>query len=230
VESLQYIPSWKVIRYEDVGILFEIFDEKTQNRILEALWGNILYSDIQKVEAVFDLQRKILHKRPLDIPEHLHKNIKNFQVYVTALRRENTKDAFCVSTARSPNGMPEVSIYYTGRKQIPPKTTRTFSLSLAVTITGNPSSFISEKPNEFLFVRSTSIPIYRIRDKFVARSPYRGSTKSAVLATCYTNDDWGLYSLMNQIDSSSPPLLVGTHIHEDDYAGFCVFGKHICLL
>src|SRR5438132_1697337 len=118
--------SWKILRYEDVGIIFEIFDEEIQRRILQALWGRVLYSEVQKVEAVFGSQHKNIHKRPLDIPEHLHKNIDNLQVYVTLLRKENTKDAFCISTARSPNGIPEVCIHYTGRKQIPSGTTKTF--------------------------------------------------------------------------------------------------------
>jgi len=223
-ESLNSISSWKILRYEDVVIIFEIFDEETRNHILQAFWGSILYHDIQKVEAVFGPQHKDIHKRSIDIPEHLHANMDRLQVYVTLLRKDNAKDAFCISTARSPKGIPEVCIHYTGRKQIPPKTTKVFSLSLAVIVTGYPPSFILEKPNENICVRSFSLPIQKVGNKFIAKMPQRSFKQTAILATCYTSDEAGRNSLMSVVNKSNDPLIVGTHLHVDDGVKLCAFG------
>ncbi|CAG8523097.1 4010_t:CDS:2 [Paraglomus occultum] len=223
-ESLNFMSSWKILRYEDVVIIFEIFDEETRNHILQAFWGSILYHDIQKVEAVFDPQHKDIYKRPIDIPEHLHADMDHLQVYVTLLRKDNAKDAFCISTARSFKGIPEVCIHYTGRKHIPPKTTKTFSLSLAVIVTGYPPSFILEKPNENFSVRSFSLPIQKVGNKFIAKIPQRSFKQTAILATCYTSDEAGQNNLMSVINKSNDPLIVGTHLHVDDGVKLCAFG------
>ncbi|CAG8621259.1 6115_t:CDS:2 [Paraglomus brasilianum] len=210
-KTLEDCFTWKIVDYEDIVSIFEIFEETTRNAIIKAFGPRICYYGINELK----LSRKTLYLcvRPLKINSDVWKGISQHQIFAEVMCDDKSDAIFAVNIEQKAIGPPNIHVSKVresksgGFNNLFGKSC--YTLKIAYIITGYPQSFISQTVDE-LPVEVDVVEGEKRDDKFVASLPMipniQGFNQRVVLITCY----------VTQQIMRAGNMIFAVHLHKDD--------------
>ncbi|CAG8580606.1 5243_t:CDS:10 [Paraglomus brasilianum] len=205
IETLEDCFTWKVVDYEDIVPIFELFEETTRNDIIKAFGPRICYHGINELKL---LKKTYPCVRPLKINSDVWEGIRQHQIFAEVMCDGKSDAIFAVNIEQKAIGPPNIHVSKVRGSKSFFKLFRKscYKLKIAYIITGYPQSFISQTVDE-LSVEVDVVDGEKRDDKIVASLPRNPDfNQSVVLMTCYVTQ---------QPTGAGDYMIFAMHLHKD---------------